>query len=227
MTEARGRSGLALAKFTRFSSWGVAGAPGSKATDLQETADLLRPWIKHARAHRRRPEDALRATCSTTSVTFAAQKDEDVAACRGRPRAILLDAGCPQPDRPGVRPRSMPTRPIRRRATLLQMPARWRRPKSLETRSLFSMAEKVLVQASRRPAVDGESGAGRRTCSERLAIRRHDYGVATRLRREPCGAEAGESYVRFNPSDLNSWALLGTLASTQVAGFQRAGGTGP
>ena len=39
-------AGLALAKFTRFSSWGVSGAPGSKVSDLQETADLLRPWIK-------------------------------------------------------------------------------------------------------------------------------------------------------------------------------------
>jgi len=40
--------GLALSKFTRFSSWGVSGAPGSKVEDLQEAADLLRPWAKAA-----------------------------------------------------------------------------------------------------------------------------------------------------------------------------------
>jgi tetratricopeptide (TPR) repeat protein len=37
----------------------------------------------------------------------------------------------------------------------------------------------------------------------RLAIRRHDYAVATDYAAK--SAEAGENYVRFNPSDLNSW----------------------
>ncbi len=71
----------------------------------------------------------------------------------------------------------------------------------LET-EVYSYAEKVLAK---RPG-DLRSMANRALAADllgRLAIRRHDYAVATEYAAK--SAEAGESYVRFNPSDLNSW----------------------
>ena len=44
--------GLALAKFTRFSSWGVIGAPGAQADDLPKAAALLRPYVEKPDASR-------------------------------------------------------------------------------------------------------------------------------------------------------------------------------
>ena len=50
----------------------------------------------------------------------------------------------------------------------------------------------------------------------RLADRRHDYVVAPDFASK--AAQAGESYVRFNPSDLNSWVYL-IRGREQMAGI--------
>jgi hypothetical protein len=71
----------------------------------------------------------------------------------------------------------------------------------LET-EVYAIAEKVLAQ---RPG-DLRSMANRALAADflgRLAIRRHDYVAATDYAAR--SALAGENYVRFNPSDLNSW----------------------
>jgi hypothetical protein len=71
----------------------------------------------------------------------------------------------------------------------------------LET-EVYAIAEKVLAQ---RPG-DLRSMANRALAADflgRLAIRRHDYVAATDYAAR--SAVAGENYVRFNPSDLNSW----------------------
>jgi tetratricopeptide (TPR) repeat protein len=67
---------------------------------------------------------------------------------------------------------------------------------------VYTIAEKVLAQ---RPG-DLRSMANRALAADllgRLADRRHDHVVAARYGAR--SEEAGEDYVRFNPSDLNAW----------------------
>jgi hypothetical protein len=188
-------TGLALAKFTRYSSWGVAGAPGSKATDLQETADLLRPWIKQ-------PGTSARTRMLYGDVlnylSHTLPQGEDVAACE-EARAILLDAGAR--NLTDLRAASIYADTTDSQARHLLQMGKVAETERLET-EVYSYAEKVLAK---RPG-DLRSMANRALAADllgRLAIRRHDYAVATDYAAK--SAEAGESYVRFNPSDLNSW----------------------
>lgn len=44
--------GLALAKFTRFHSWGVTGSPGAQSEDLTKAVELLRPYVARPDASR-------------------------------------------------------------------------------------------------------------------------------------------------------------------------------
>jgi hypothetical protein len=188
-------TGLALARFTRFSSWGVSGAPGSKAADLQEAADLLRPWIKKA------------GTSAQTRMLYAdvlnylshtLPPGEDVAACE-EARAILLDAGAR--NLTDLRAASIYADTTDSQARHLLQMGKVAETERLET-EVYEYAEKVLAK---RPG-DLRSMANRALAADllgRLAIRRHDFGVATDFAAK--SAEAGESYVRFNPSDLNSW----------------------
>ena len=67
----------------------MSGAPGSKVSDLQETADLLRPWIK-------KPGTSAQTRMLYSDVlnylSHTLPEGQDVAACE-EARAILLDAG--------------------------------------------------------------------------------------------------------------------------------------
>ncbi len=187
--------GLALAKFTRFSSWGVSGAPGSKVSDLQETADLLRPWVK-------KPGTSAQTRMLYGDVlnylSHTLPEGEDVAACE-EARAILLDAGAR--NLTDLRAASIYADTTDSQARHLLQMGKVAETERLET-EVYSYAEKVLAK---RPG-DLRSMANRALAADllgRLAIRRHDYAVATDYAAK--AAEAGESYVRFNPSDLNSW----------------------
>ncbi|MBK6454091.1 MAG: hypothetical protein IPF84_16950 [Proteobacteria bacterium] len=188
-------AGLALAKFTRFSSWGVSGAPGSKVSDLQETADLLRPWIK-------KPGTSAQTRMLYSDVlnylSHTLPEGQDVAACE-EARAILLDAGAR--NLADLRAASIYADTTDSQARHLLQMGKVAEAERLEA-EVYSYAEKVLAK---RPG-DLRSMANRALAADllgRLAIRRHDYAVATDYAAK--AAEAGESYVRFNPSDLNSW----------------------
>jgi hypothetical protein len=187
--------GLALAKFTRFSSWGVAGAPGSRPTDLQSTADLLRPWIKKPGASagiRMLYGDVL------NYLSHSLPPGQDVAACE-EARAILLDAGAR--NLTNLRAASIYADTTDSQARHLLQMGKVAETEKLEI-EVYAYAEKVLAK---RPG-DLRSMANRALAADllgRLAVRRHDYAVATSYAAK--SAEAGESYVRFNPSDLNSW----------------------
>ncbi|MGB7906062.1 MAG: hypothetical protein WCF43_15305, partial [Steroidobacteraceae bacterium] len=187
--------GLALSKFTRFSSWGVSGAPGSKPEDLQEAVDLLRPWAKAPRASaqtRMLYADTLNYLSHTQSL------DKRIATCE-EARAILLDVG--GRDLSDLRAASIyaDTSDSQARHSLLLGQVVEAEKLELE---VYGIAEKVLAQ---RPG-DLRSMANRALAADflgRLAIRRHDYVAATDYAAR--SAVAGENYVRFNPSDLNSW----------------------
>jgi hypothetical protein len=187
--------GLALSKFVRFSSWSVSGAPGSKSADLQETADLLRPWIKEpgtSAQTRMLYGDVLNYLSHTLP------DGQDVAACE-EARAILLDAGAR--NLADLRAASIYADTTDSQARQLLRMGKVAEAERLET-EVYSYAEKVLAK---RPG-DLRSMANRALAADllgRLAMRRHDYAVASDYAAK--AAEAGESYVRFNPSDLNSW----------------------
>ena len=188
-------AGLALSKFTRFSSWGVTGAPGSKPSDLQEAADLLRPWIKKPGTSA--PTRMLYADV-LNYLSHTLPEGEDVAACE-EARAILLDAGAR--NLADLRAASIYADTTDSQARHMLQMGKVADTERLET-EVYSYAEKVLAK---RPG-DLRSMANRALAADllgRLAIRRHDYAVATDYAAK--SAEAGESYVRFNPSDLNSW----------------------
>jgi len=187
--------GLALSKFVRFSAWGVGGAPGSKPTDLQEVADLLRPWSKQP------------GTSAQTRMLYAdvlnflshtLPEGQDVAACE-EARAILLDAGAR--NLTDLRAASIYADTTDSQARHLLQMGKVADTERLEI-EVYDYAEKVLAK---RPG-DLRSMANRALAADllgRLAIRRHDYAVAADYAAK--SAEAGENYVRFNPSDLNSW----------------------
>ncbi|MGB7739131.1 MAG: hypothetical protein WBM03_08445 [Steroidobacteraceae bacterium] len=198
--------GLALSKFTRFSSWGVSGAPGSKPEDLQEAADLLRPWAKAPRASaqtRMLYADTLNYLSHTQSL------DKRIATCE-EARAILLDVGAR--DLSDLRAASIyaDTSDSQARHSLLLGQVAEAEKLEIE---VYTIAEKVLAQ---RPG-DLRSMANRALAADllgRLAMRRHDYAAATDYAAR--SAVAGENYVRFNPSDLNSW-IYWVRGKSQVA----------
>ena len=162
--------GLALSKFTRFSSWGVTGAPGSKPDDLQEAADLLRPWVKVPKACA--DPDAVRRTLNYLSHTLAL--DKRIAICE-EARGILRDVGAG--DFSDLRAASIyaDTSDSQARHSLLLGKVDEAEKLELE---VYGIAEKVLAQ---RPG-DLRSMANRALAADflgRLAIRRHDYVAAT------------------------------------------------
>jgi hypothetical protein len=187
--------GRALAKFTRYTSWSVAGAPGAKPTDLQETADLLRPWAKKSGAS---AQTRMLYADALNYLSHTLPPGEDVAACE-EARAILLDAGAR--NLADLRAASIYADTTDSQARHLLQMGKVADTERLET-EVYAYAEKVLAK---RPG-DLRSMANRALAADllgRLAIRRHDYAIAAEYASK--SAEAGESYVRFNPSDLNSW----------------------
>ncbi|MGL6224176.1 MAG: hypothetical protein ACRC6L_11390, partial [Steroidobacteraceae bacterium] len=187
--------GLALSKFVRYSAWGVGGAPGSKPNDLQEVADLLRPWSKQpgpSAQTRMLYADVLNYLSHTLP------EGQDVAACE-EARAILLDAGAR--NLTDLRAASIYADTTDSQARHLLQMGKVEDTARLEA-EVYDYAEKVLAK---RPG-DLRSMANRALAADllgRLAIRRHDFTVAADYAAK--SAEAGENYVRFNPSDLNSW----------------------
>ena len=187
--------GLALSKFTRFSSWGVSGAPGSKPDDLQAAADLLRPWVKDPKAS---AQTRMLYADTLNYLSHTQELDKRIATCE-EARAILRDVGAH--DLSDLRAASIyaDTSDSQARHSLLL--GKVAEAEKLEI-EVYSIAEKVLAQ---RPG-DLRSMANRALAADflgRLAIRRHDYAAATDYAAR--SAVAGENYVRFNPSDLNSW----------------------
>jgi hypothetical protein len=198
--------GLALSKFTRFSSWGVSGAPGSKPEDLQEAADLLRPWAKAAGTS---AETKMLYADTLNYLSHTQALDKRIATCE-EARAILRDVGAR--DLADLRAASIyaDTSDSQARHSLLL--GKVAEAEKLET-EVYAIAEKVLAQ---RPG-DLRSMANRALAADllgRLAIRRHDYVAATDYGAR--SALAGENYVRFNPSDLNSW-IYWIRGKSQVA----------
>jgi hypothetical protein len=187
--------GLALSKFTRFSSWGVSGAPGSKSEDLQEAADLLRPWAKAPRAS---AQTRMLYADTLNYLSHTQELDQRIATCE-EARAILRDVGAR--DLSDLRAASIyaDTSDSQARHSLLLGQVAEAEKLEIE---VYAIAEKVLAE---RPG-DLRSMANRALAADflgRLAIRRHDYVAATDYAAR--SAVAGENYVRFNPSDLNSW----------------------
>jgi hypothetical protein len=187
--------GLALAKFTRFSSWGVSGAPGSKPQDLQQAADLLRPWAKAAGAS---AQTRMLYADTLNYLSHTQPLDKRIAICE-EARGILRDVGAG--DLSDLRAASIyaDTSDSQARHSLLL--GKVAAAEELET-EVYSIAEKVLAQ---RPG-DLRSMANRALAAGllgTLALRRYDYAAAGDYAAR--SAVAGENYVRFNPSDLNSW----------------------
>ncbi|MDH5175970.1 MAG: hypothetical protein OEX15_04815 [Gammaproteobacteria bacterium] len=187
--------GLALSKFTRFSSWGVTGSPGSKPEDLGAAAALLRPWAT-------RPNSSAEARMlyadTLNYLSHTQELDKRIATCE-EARAILRTAGAA--DFSNLRAASIyaDTSDSQARHSLLL--GKVAEAEKLEI-EVYTIAEKVLAQ---RPG-DLRSMANRALAADllgRLAIRRHDFDAATDYAAR--SAMAGENYVRFNPSDLNSW----------------------
>ena len=187
--------GLALSKFVRFSSWGVSGGPGSRPTDLQETADLLRPWVQ---AKGTSPQTKMLYADVLNYLSHTLPEGQDIATCE-EARKILLDVGAR--DLSDLRAASIYADTADSQARHSLNAGKVKEAEQLEN-EVYAMAEKVLAQ---RPG-DLRSMANRALAADflgRLAIRRHDYVAATDHAAR--SALAGENYVRFNPSDLNSW----------------------
>jgi hypothetical protein len=187
--------GLALSQFTRFSAWGVDGAPGSTTADLQQAADLLRPMAHSAAGSRnvrlvyadvlnylshRQPKSVGIASCEESRQLLAAMGARELKDLRAA--SIYADTSDSQA----------------RHAVVL---GRLEEAESL-TREVYDIAEKVLGQ---RPG-DLRSMANRVLAADvlsALASRRYDYRAAEDYAGR--AERAGEDFVRFNPSDLGAW----------------------
>ena len=187
--------GLALAKFARFSSWGVTGAPGSRASDLKDASDLLRPYLadpKTSRGTRMLYSDILNYLSHTVPL------NERLAIC-DEARKILADLGAKDlSDLQAASIYADTSDSAARHAVLL---GRVEDAERLEM-EVYEIAEGVLAQ---RPG-DLKSLANRALAADllgRLAIRRNDFAAAADYATK--SAVAGENYVRFNPSDYNPW----------------------
>lgn len=188
-------AGLALAKFTRFSGWGVVGAPGSKETDLADAAHLLRPLMQ------------VPATSRNTRMLYAdilnyyshsLPLEKRLAVCE-ESRKILADIGAK--DMTDLRAASIYADTSDSQARHALLLGRVNEAEALE-KEVYRIADGVLAQ---RPG-DLRSMANRALAADllgRLATRRHDYPTAAEFAQKEI--VAGENYVRFNPSDLGAW----------------------
>lgn len=187
--------GMALAKFARYSSWGVTGAPGSKPTDLKASSDLLRPYLanpKTSRGTRMLYADILNYLSHTQPL------EQRLATC-DEARKILADLGAT--NLTDLKAASIYADTSDSEARHALRLGRVEDAERLE-KEVYEIAEGVLAQ---RPG-DLRSMANRALAADllaRLAIRRSDFAAAEQYAAK--SALAGENYVRFNPSDFNSW----------------------
>jgi tetratricopeptide (TPR) repeat protein len=189
--------GLALTLFSRFNLAFLIGNRGD-TEGLARAADLLRP-LAHA------PDGSSRARIlyadTLNFLSHTQPLDQRLATCNDA-RKVLVATGAL--DMSNLRAASVyadVSDSAARHALLLGRPDE---AEKLE-RETYDVAEKVL---ERRPG-DLRSMANRALASEflgRLAQRRYDFTTA--LARADRAAQAGEDYVRFNPSDLTAWQYL-------------------
>jgi tetratricopeptide (TPR) repeat protein len=187
--------GLALANFTWFSSWGVIGAPGSTNTDLQKAADLLRPFVRSPGSSR---QTRLVYADVLNYLSHRQPKETAIATCE-ESRKILVDLGAL--DLSDLRAASEYADTSDSEARHSMVLGRLADAERLE-KEVYDIAEKVLVL---RPG-DLRSMGNRALAADvlgQLAMRRHDYVTATEFAAKY--TQAGEHYVRFNPSDLGAW----------------------
>jgi hypothetical protein len=190
--------GLALALFTPNASWGPGGAPGSKPGDLQRAADLLRPFAHSAEGSR---QSKVIYADILNFRSHELDKEEAVKVCE-EARQVLSGVGAL--DLTDLTATSIYADTADSEARHALVLGRVEHAAKLE-QQVYELAEKVLAQ---RPG-DLRSMRNRALAADLLgvlAFRRHDYAAAADFAAK--AERAGEDYVRFNPSDLQSWTYL-------------------
>lgn len=191
--------GLALALFTPFSAWGPGGGPTSKATDLQEAADLLRPLVEGGSASSQ--AKILYADILNHASHTAPDQEQGIAMCE-EARAVLAGMGALELKDLTAASVYADTADSQARHALslgrLEDAAR------LE-QQVYDIAEGVLAK---RPG-DIRSMKNRSLAADllgQIAMRRGD--LATAEQHLARAEQAGEDIVSFNPGDLGSWQYL-------------------
>jgi len=190
--------GRALALFTPYVAWGLAGAPGAKSTDLPEAAGLLRPFATSPEGSR---EAKIVYADILNYMSHAQPREQRVDTCE-EARGIL--AGIGARDLTDLTAASVYADTADSQARHLMGLGRLEDAARLG-REVYDIAEAVLA---RRPG-DLRSMSNRALAADllgRIALRRGDF--ATALEFATRSEEASEDIVRFNPSDLVSWVFL-------------------
>jgi hypothetical protein len=189
--------GLALAKFTRYSNWGVIGAPGAEAEDLEKTADLLRPWVS---AKGTSPQTKMLYADVLNHLSHHQPKSQGIATCE-EARKILLDVGAR--DLSNLQAASIYADTSDSQARHSLYLGKVEEASQLEA-EVYSVAQKVLAQrpGDLRAMANLAYGAD---LLGRLALRRHDFAAAAGYGVK--SESAGEDFVRFNPSDVGAWSF--------------------
>ena len=189
----------ALAKFTRYSSWGVIGSPGAKRDDLAATAALLKPYV--ARPDASRSVKIVYADVLNYRSHQRLDRRQAVADCN-EARAVLRTVGArPLEDLTAASVYADTSDSQARHSVDLGLITE---AEQLE-REVYDIAERVLAA---RPG-DFRSMANRALAAGFLgdmARIRHDLdGYADFATRS---LDAGELYVRLNPSNLGAWEYM-------------------
>lgn len=191
--------GLALAKFTRYSSWGVIGSPGAKGEDLATAIELLKPYV--ARPDASRQAKLLYADLLNYRSHQRLDRRLAVADC-DEGRAVLQTLGARElRDLTAASVYADTSDSQARHSMDLGLIAE---AEQLE-REVYDIAEKVLAQ---RPG-DFRSMSNR-------ALSAAFLGDVARIRNDFDAYEAyaaksfdsGELYVRLNPSNVGAWEYL-------------------
>ncbi|HWJ05634.1 MAG TPA: hypothetical protein VNS57_07565 [Steroidobacteraceae bacterium] len=191
--------GLALAKFTRYSSWGVRGAPGAKGEDLTNAIALLKPYV--ARPDASRQVRLLYADLLNYRSHQQLDRRLAVADC-DEGRAVLQTLGARELEDLTAASIYADTSDSQARHSMgLGLVAE---AEQLE-REVYDIAEKVLVQ---RPG-DFRSMSNRALAAAFLgdiARIRNDFDAYETYAAR--SFDSGELYVRLNPSDIGAWEHL-------------------
>jgi tetratricopeptide (TPR) repeat protein len=188
--------GLALAKFTHFTAWGVTGSPGAKASDLPDAEQLLRPFIDAGTASRQ--TRLVYADVLNYYSHRQTDKNESIAMCE-RARKILVGLGAT--DLTDLNAASVYADTADSESRHAMQVNRVEDAARLSA-EVYDIAAKVLAQ---RPG-DLRSMANRALASGflvSLSSRQYDFTGA--LAQSERAMQAAESYVAFNPSNLGAW----------------------